>query len=129
MEEQCEACAGVGWAVFAVSEGVPLLAIQRCDQCEKYEDDIAAADASGIVYTILDREIGEPCHAAPDHPWECVPLAALHAGLEGPPLVVWIAGEHMHIGRRTDPRGWLAMVRQPKPCGPHGRPTAEVRHA
>jgi hypothetical protein len=114
MEEQCEVCAGIGWAVFTVSEGVALQAIQRCDQCERYEDDLAAADASGIVYTVLDRGTGEPCHADRDHPWECVPLVALRAGPKGPPLTVWLAGEHIHTGRPPDRRRWAAMIRQPK---------------
>jgi len=73
-DEPCEACEGRGWAVFEShhEHGITPNCLQRCDACEKFEDDIQAAGASGLTYTVRDRQTGAPCEANADHSWEAV---------------------------------------------------------
>ena len=73
-DETCEACEGRGWAVFEShhEHGITPNCLQRCDACGRFEDDIQAADASGLSYTVRDRKTGAPCAANADHSWEAV---------------------------------------------------------
>ena len=73
-DEPCEACEGRGWAVFEShhEHGITPNCLQRCDACGRFEDDIQAAEASGLTYTVRDRKTGEPCEANADNSWEAV---------------------------------------------------------
>jgi hypothetical protein len=73
-DKLCEACEGRGWAVFEShhEHGITPNCLQRCDACGRFEDDIQAADASGLTYTVRDRKTGAPCEADADNSWEAV---------------------------------------------------------
>jgi hypothetical protein len=71
VDEPCEACLGRGWGIFLSGK---VIAIQRCDTCQVYEDDLAAARSSDLPFEVRNRETGAPCEACPAEPWECVPL-------------------------------------------------------
>ena len=46
-EPPCEACDGLGWRQFNVgNDSSPQYEIQRCDACERYDNDQAAKEAA-----------------------------------------------------------------------------------